>query len=71
MFLLFLLLLLFQENGDVCEDCVKFLTDTQEQAKSNATFVNALIEQIEAQCDLLGPGLSDMVCVLPIRGAIG
>ncbi|XP_031434822.1 prosaposin isoform X2 [Clupea harengus] len=49
-----------EENGDVCEDCVKFLTDTQEQAKSNATFVNALIEQIEAQCDLLGPGLSDM-----------
>ncbi|XP_041922184.1 prosaposin isoform X1 [Alosa sapidissima] len=49
-----------KENGDVCEDCVKFLTDTQEQAKSNATFVNALIAQLESQCDLLGPGLSDM-----------
>ncbi|XP_028844397.1 prosaposin isoform X2 [Denticeps clupeoides] len=46
--------------GDVCEDCVKFLTDTQEQARSNATFVDTLIQQIEQQCDLLGPGIGDM-----------
>ncbi|KAM6956206.1 prosaposin [Aplochiton taeniatus] len=51
---------LTKENGDVCEDCVKFLTDTQEQAKSNATFVNSLIAQIESQCDQLGPGISDL-----------
>ncbi|XP_036402825.1 prosaposin isoform X2 [Megalops cyprinoides] len=49
-----------QENGDVCKDCVQFLTDAQEEAKSNASFINALISQIENQCDLLGPGLSDM-----------
>nr|XP_046213618.1 prosaposin-like isoform X6 [Oncorhynchus gorbuscha] len=49
-----------QESGDVCEDCVKFITDTQEEAKSNSTFVNTLIEQIQDQCDLLGPGISDL-----------
>ena len=45
----------------MCEDCVKFITDTQEEAKSNSTFVNSLIEQIQDQCDLLGPGISDLV----------
>nr|XP_029511790.1 prosaposin-like isoform X3 [Oncorhynchus nerka] len=49
-----------QESGDVCEDCVKFITDTQAEAKSNSTFVNSLIEQIQDQCDLLGPGISDL-----------
>ncbi|XP_062319006.1 prosaposin isoform X1 [Osmerus eperlanus] len=49
-----------QENGDVCQDCVQFLTDTQQQAKTNSTFVDSLIEQIESQCDLLGPGISDL-----------
>lgn len=48
-------------NGDVCEDCVKFITDAQEEAKKNSTFVSSMIEQIESQCDLLGPGLADMV----------
>ena len=50
-----------QKVADVCEDCVKFLTDAQEQAKANETFVISLIEQIESQCDLLGPGMSDLV----------
>lgn len=45
----------------MCQDCIKFLTDAQEQAKTNETFVNTLIEQIESQCDLLGPGMSDLV----------
>uniref|UniRef100_A0A4W5QRU8 Prosaposin n=1 Tax=Hucho hucho TaxID=62062 RepID=A0A4W5QRU8_9TELE len=49
-----------QETGDLCEDCVKFITDIQEEAKSNTTFVNALIDRIQSQCDLLGPGISDM-----------
>ncbi|CAL8257834.1 unnamed protein product [Lota lota] len=48
------------EDADVCEDCVKFLTDAQQQAKANETFVNSLIQQIESQCDLLGPGMSDL-----------
>ncbi|XP_072533734.1 prosaposin [Salminus brasiliensis] len=46
--------------SDVCDDCVKFITAAQEEAKKNASFVNSLIAQIEAQCDLLGPGIADM-----------
>uniref|UniRef100_A0A8C7VDH5 Prosaposin n=1 Tax=Oncorhynchus mykiss TaxID=8022 RepID=A0A8C7VDH5_ONCMY len=49
-----------QQTGDLCEDCVKFITDFQDEAKSNTTFVNSLIERIQRQCDLLGPGISDM-----------
>ncbi|KAL6101675.1 psap [Pungitius sinensis] len=49
-----------QENNAVCEDCVKFLTDAQAEAKANTSFVNSLIENIENQCDLLGSGLSVM-----------
>merc|ERR1739838_137063 len=48
------------EGGDVCEDCVKFLTDAQAQAKANQTFVSALIESLQKQCDVLGPGMSDL-----------
>lgn len=45
----------------MCDDCVKFLTDAQTEAKANTSFVNSLIENIENQCDLLGSGLSAMV----------
>ncbi|XP_071754051.1 prosaposin [Centroberyx gerrardi] len=49
-----------QDNPDVCQDCIKFLTDAQEEAKLNSSFVTSLIENIEKQCDLLGPGMSDL-----------
>ncbi|XP_071379030.1 prosaposin isoform X1 [Centroberyx affinis] len=49
-----------QENPDVCQDCIKFLTDAQEEAKRNTSFVTSLIENIQKQCDLLGPGMSDL-----------
>ncbi|KAG5831397.1 hypothetical protein ANANG_G00303310 [Anguilla anguilla] len=49
-----------QEKGNVCKDCVQFINSVQEQARSNATFIDGLIAQIEKQCDLLGPGMSDM-----------
>ncbi|XP_068424022.1 prosaposin [Clinocottus analis] len=49
-----------KQNNEVCQDCVKFLTDAQAEAKTNTSFVNALIENIENQCDLLGPSLADM-----------
>ncbi|KAL7877456.1 hypothetical protein SRHO_G00040990 [Serrasalmus rhombeus] len=49
-----------QTSDVVCDDCVKFVTDAQAEAKKNVTFVNSLIAQIEAQCDLLGPGLAEM-----------
>ncbi|XP_044069252.1 prosaposin isoform X2 [Siniperca chuatsi] len=49
-----------QQSDDVCQDCIKFLTDAQAEAKANSSFVDSLIENIENQCDLLGPGLSAM-----------
>uniref|UniRef100_A0AAR2LAC0 Prosaposin n=1 Tax=Pygocentrus nattereri TaxID=42514 RepID=A0AAR2LAC0_PYGNA len=49
-----------QTSDVVCDDCVKFVTDAQAEAKKNVTFVNSLIAQIEAQCDLLGSGLAEM-----------
>ncbi|KAL4641287.1 prosaposin isoform X2 [Arapaima gigas] len=47
-------------DGDVCKDCVQFITDVQEQAKANSSFIESLIAQVEKQCELLGPGISDM-----------
>ncbi|XP_071247462.1 prosaposin isoform X5 [Salvelinus alpinus] len=55
-----------QEAGDLCEDCVKFITDFQDEAKRNTTFINSLIERIQSQCDLLGPGISDMQDVVRV-----
>ncbi|CAJ1067774.1 prosaposin isoform X2 [Xyrichtys novacula] len=49
-----------QGNGDVCQDCITFLTDAQEEAKANSSFVDTLIANIESQCDLLGQGLAEM-----------
>lgn len=45
----------------MCQDCVTFLTDAQAQAKANSTFLDGLIENIENQCDLLGPSMSSLV----------
>lgn len=50
-----------QESVDVCQDCVTFLTDAQAQAKANSTFLDGLIENVENQCDLLGPSMSSLV----------
>nr|XP_057915091.1 prosaposin [Doryrhamphus excisus] len=46
--------------ADVCQDCIKFLTDAQAEAKTNSSYIDTLIENIEKKCDQLGPGLSDM-----------
>ncbi|XP_051945869.1 prosaposin isoform X1 [Xyrauchen texanus] len=48
-----------QMSGDVCQDCVTLITDTQEQAKTNSSFVNSLLAQLENQCELLGSVMSD------------
>lgn len=50
-----------QGSDDVCQDCIKFLTDAQAEAKANSSFVDSLIENIENQCDLLGPAMSSLV----------
>ncbi|XP_047198414.1 prosaposin isoform X2 [Hippoglossus stenolepis] len=49
-----------QNDDEVCQDCIKFLTDAQAEAKANSSFTDSLIENIENQCDQLGPGLSEM-----------
>ncbi|XP_027021506.2 prosaposin isoform X3 [Tachysurus fulvidraco] len=49
-----------KEGNEVCDDCIKFITDTQTAAKKNTTFIDAMIAQIESQCDLLGPGIADI-----------
>lgn len=49
-----------KQKGDVCQDCVTFITDTQDEARVNSSFINTLIAQVENQCELLGPGMSDM-----------
>ncbi|KAM9727209.1 prosaposin [Menidia menidia] len=49
-----------QGSDEVCQDCIKFLTDAQAEAKANSSFIDSLIQNIENQCDLLGPGLADM-----------
>uniref|UniRef100_A0A673HE78 Prosaposin n=1 Tax=Sinocyclocheilus rhinocerous TaxID=307959 RepID=A0A673HE78_9TELE len=49
-----------QTGGDVCQDCVTFISDTQEEAKANSSFINTLLARVESQCELLGPGMSDM-----------
>ncbi|KAM4729251.1 prosaposin isoform 2-T2 [Anableps anableps] len=49
-----------QGSDTVCQDCIKFLADAQAEAKANSSFINSLLQNIEHQCDMLGPGLSDM-----------
>lgn len=37
------------------------VTDIQTAVRTNSTFVEALVDHAKAQCDLLGPGMADMV----------
>uniref|UniRef100_A0A5F8H380 Prosaposin n=1 Tax=Monodelphis domestica TaxID=13616 RepID=A0A5F8H380_MONDO len=47
-------------DGEVCQDCEQLITDLQKTVKDNSTFVQDLVEHFKDECDLLGPGLSDM-----------
>ncbi|XP_059374089.1 prosaposin-like [Carassius carassius] len=49
-----------QTDRDVCQDCVMLISDTQEEAKANSSFINSFLTRLESQCELLGPGMSDM-----------
>jgi len=51
-------------GGDVCQDCIQMVTDIQNAVRTNSTFVEALVDHAKAQCDLLGPGMADMVSLL-------
>ncbi|XP_068927197.1 prosaposin isoform X2 [Petaurus breviceps papuanus] len=45
---------------DVCQDCVKLVTDVQNAVKTNSTFVESLVDHLKEECDRLGPAVSDM-----------
>ncbi|XP_010587509.2 prosaposin [Loxodonta africana] len=47
-------------NGDVCQDCIKMVTDVQIAIRTNSTFVEALVEHVKEECDRLGPSLADV-----------
>ncbi|XP_027244105.1 prosaposin isoform X3 [Cricetulus griseus] len=47
-------------NDDVCQDCVKMVTDIQTAVRTNVTFVQGLVEHVKQECDRLGPGMADM-----------
>ncbi|XP_074088881.1 prosaposin [Macrotis lagotis] len=49
-----------EEEEDVCQDCVKFVTDVQDAIKTNSSFVESLVDHLKEECDRLGPGMSDM-----------
>ena len=41
------------------------MTDIQTAVRTNSTFVEALVEHAREQCDRLGPGMADMVSLVP------
>ncbi|XP_012969396.1 prosaposin isoform X3 [Mesocricetus auratus] len=47
-------------NDDVCQDCVKMVTDIQTAVRTNSTFVQGLVQHVKKECDRLGPGVADM-----------
>ncbi|KAL6048712.1 hypothetical protein STEG23_004585 [Scotinomys teguina] len=47
-------------NDDVCQDCVKMVTDIQTAVRTNSTFVQGFVEHVKEECDRLGPGMADM-----------
>lgn len=40
------------------------VTDIQNAVRTNSTFVEALVDHAKEQCDLLGPGMADMVSLI-------
>ncbi|KAM6347255.1 prosaposin isoform 2-T2 [Alca torda] len=47
-------------SGDVCQDCIRLVTDVQEAVRTNSSFVKSLVAHAKEECDRLGPGMSDM-----------
>ncbi|KAM9550746.1 prosaposin isoform 2-T2 [Guaruba guarouba] len=47
-------------SGDVCQDCIKLVTDVQEAVRTNSSFVKSLVAHAKEECDRLGPEMSDM-----------
>uniref|UniRef100_A0ABK0M2D3 Prosaposin n=1 Tax=Rattus norvegicus TaxID=10116 RepID=A0ABK0M2D3_RAT len=47
-------------NEDVCQDCMKLVTDIQTAVRTNSSFVQGLVDHVKEDCDRLGPGVSDI-----------
>ncbi|XP_033004961.1 prosaposin-like isoform X1 [Lacerta agilis] len=49
-----------QGNDNVCQDCVKLITDLQEAVRTNSTFVTSLIEHAKEECEQIEPAFADL-----------
>nr|XP_034380055.1 prosaposin isoform X2 [Arvicanthis niloticus] len=49
-----------EADEDVCQDCVKLVTDIQTAVRTNSSFVQGLVDHVKEDCDRLGPGVSDI-----------
>lgn len=49
-----------QANEDVCQDCVKLVTDVQTAVRTNSSFVQGFVDHVKEDCDRLGPGVSEI-----------
>lgn len=47
-------------NEDVCQDCIKLVSDVQTAVKTNSSFVQGFVDHVKEDCDRLGPGMSDI-----------
>lgn len=47
-------------NEDVCQDCVKLVSDVQTAVKTNSSFIRGFVDHVKEDCDRLGPGLSEI-----------
>ncbi|GAB1295145.1 Prosaposin [Apodemus speciosus] len=49
-----------QANEDVCQDCVKLVSDVQTAVRTNSSFVQGFVDHVKEDCDRLGPGVSEI-----------
>ncbi|EDL32178.1 prosaposin isoform B precursor [Mus musculus] len=47
-------------NEDVCQDCMKLVSDVQTAVKTNSSFIQGFVDHVKEDCDRLGPGVSDI-----------
>lgn len=47
-------------NEDVCQDCMKLVSDVQTAVKTNSSFIRGFVDHVKEDCDRLGPGVSEI-----------
>ncbi|XP_021029250.1 prosaposin isoform X3 [Mus caroli] len=47
-------------NEDVCQDCMKLVSDVQTAVKTNSSFIQGFVDHVKEDCDRLGPGVSEI-----------